>query len=256
MLPELPNPANEPELDFPAPPQSPPREPFWSYIDLLLFIGLALAATVAVTVIAAGFVHTWPKLESNSGVLLLSLQLALYGLFYACFWAVFRTRYNRPVFRSLGWRHSAFPPALAVIVGPALAFFVSIVASKLNTPNIKTPFDTMVNSQLTFTLLAVTAVVAAPIFEELFFRGFLQPLLCRTFGIIAGVLVTAALFGAAHGAEYKWTWQYIFAVGIVGAVFGWVRARTGSVIPSTIMHGCYNAVFVGALYFSKHGRFS
>lgn len=254
MLPDSLNPSNEPALES-LPPAPPPRKPFWHYSDLLLFVGLALVATVVVTAGGALLVRASPALQKSPGDLLLPLQLLLYVLFYLCFWAVFRTRYDKPVFRSLGWRRSAFPLILAVIIGPALAFFISLIASALHTPDIKTPFDSMIGSTWNFALLALTAVVAAPIFEELFFRGFLQPLLCRTFGIVAGVLITAALFGAAHGAEYKWTWQYVVGVGIVGAVFGWVRQRTDSVIPSTVMHGCYNAVFVGALYFSKHGNF-
>lgn len=257
MLPEQSNPTDEPGLESPAPPPpEPPRRPFWSYVDLLLFIGLALAATVLITLAGAALTSISPALKSDPTPLLLPLQLALYGVFYICFWVVLRTRYNKPVFSSLGWRRSGFPLGLAVLIGPALAFLVTFVASELHTPNIKTPFDNLVDSRLAFTLLALTAVIAAPVFEELFFRGFLQPLLTRTFGIAAGVVITAALFGAAHGAEYHWTWQYIFAVGIVGLVFGWVREHADSVVPSTIMHGCYNAVFVGAMYFSKHGNFS
>lgn len=247
------NSSGESELDRTSLPP-PPRRPFWHYTDLVLFIGLALLATIIITVIGAALTRVSASLHRHPGDLLLPLQLALYVLFYCCFWAVLR-RYRAPVFQSLGWRRSGFPLGAAVVIGPALAFFISAIASALHTPNIKTPFDTMITSTWTFALLAVTAVIAAPIFEELFFRGFLQPLLCRSFGVIAGVLITAALFGAAHGAEYKWTWQYIAGVGVVGVVFGWVRARTDSVIPSTVMHGCYNAVFVGALYFSKHGKF-
>lgn len=254
MLPEPSEHSNEPLLESPEP-YRPPRKPFWHYSDLAFFVGLALVATVLISLAGAALVHFSPAADKHAGDLLLPLQLFLYVLFYGCFWAVFRLRYHTSVFRSLGWRQSTFPLGLAVVIGPALAFFVSLVASALHTPNIKTPFTTMITSTWTFALLAVTAVIAAPIFEELFFRGFLQPLLSRTFGAIAGVLITSALFGAAHGAEYKWTWQYVAGVTVVGVVFGWVRNRTDSVIPSTVMHGCYNAVFVGALYFSKHGNF-
>ena len=86
------------------------------------------------------------------------------------------------------------------------------------------------------------AVVVAPFFEELFFRGFFQPLFSRTFGTIAGIVLTAVLFGSLHGLEYSWAWQYALFISLAGAVFGWLRARTGSIIPSTVMHGCFNAV--------------
>lgn len=46
-------------------------------------------------------------------------------------------------------------------------------------------------------LLLVTFAVQAPT-EELLFRGFLLPVLCRRWGMAAGVLLTSALFGLAH----------------------------------------------------------
>jgi membrane protease YdiL (CAAX protease family) len=257
MLPEDLNQVNADDrqaLETPPPPP-PARCPFWGYSDLFVFIGLALAAIVLVSGIGGVLMYGRPGLRNGSGTLLLSLQLGLYLLFYGCFVLIFHVRYRAPVLRSLGWRRTRFPLAVGVVVGPALALFVSLIAWLLHTPKIETPFETMLNSRLAFALLTVTAVIAAPIMEELFFRGFLQPLLCRSFGILAGIAFTAAVFGAAHGAEYQWTWQYILAVGIVGLVFGWVREWSNSLLPSTIMHGCYNAFFVGALYFSKHGNF-
>jgi uncharacterized protein len=96
------------------------------------------------------------------------------------------------------------------------------------------------------------AIVFAPVFEELFFRGFVQPLLSRTLGTLAGIVITALLFGALHGFEYSWVWQYTVFISLVGIVLGFVRARTGSTIPSTVMHGFFNAVSVVALAFGKN----
>ena len=86
----------------------------------------------------------------------------------------------------------------------------------------------------------------------MFFRGFIQPLLSRSLGTVAGILLTACLFGALHGFEYQWVWQYALFITAAGVVFGWLRARTNSIIPSTIMHGCFNAVSVIALAFGKN----
>jgi membrane protease YdiL (CAAX protease family) len=46
-------------------------------------------------------------------------------------------------------------------------------------------------------------------------------------------------------------WQYVGAVSLVGAALGVVRYKTGSIIPSTVMHACYNLIAVIAL-FLKH----
>ncbi|MBV9404750.1 MAG: CPBP family intramembrane metalloprotease, partial [Acidobacteriaceae bacterium] len=87
---------------------------------------------------------------------------------------------------------------------------------------------------------------------ELLFRGFIQPLFSRTFGVALGIVLTAALFGCLHGPEYSWAWQYVVAITTVGIVLGWIRAWANSIIPTAVMHGCYNAIFVVALAITKH----
>ena len=64
----------------------------------------------------------------------------------------------------------------------ALAFALQPVLTLLHTPQVPSPVEQFTHSAVILALLAVTAVLAAPFFEELFFRGFLQPLLSRTFG--------------------------------------------------------------------------
>jgi uncharacterized protein len=135
----------------------------------------------------------------------------------------------------------------------ALAIAVSLLAKVIHTPQVKSPIDEITKTPFSLAVFAVMAVTIAPLFEELFFRGFIQPLLSRTFGVVAGVVLTAVLFGALHAPEYSWAWQYALAVSIAGAVFGWVRARTQSIIPGTIMHGSYNLVFIVGLILMKYG---
>jgi hypothetical protein len=127
--------------------------------------------------------------------------------------------------------------------GVVLALGISGLASLLHTPKVPSPVDQLVNTPLSFAVVAILAVIAAPFFEELFFRGFLQPLLSRTFGVVAGILITAVLFGSLHAPEYSWAWQYVAAISAAGAVFGWV------------MHGCFNAVSVLALAITKYSKY-
>lgn len=231
------------------------REPFWDYVDLLLVGGLCFAAALIIVLAAAGLSRVYPSLQKDPMPLALPLQIVFYGLVYLAFRVTFLVRYDAPVFKSLGWRRVSIAPVLLVLGGIALALGVSAIASLLHTPQIKSPFDKLMESGWMIVLLAIFAVLLGPISEELVFRGFLQPLLSRTFGVIAGVLLTAITFGCLHGPEYSWAWQYVLAVSLAGVVFGWLRARTNSIIPSTIMHGAYNAVFVTALIAQKYGKF-
>ena len=89
-------------------------------------------------------------------------------------------------------------------------------------------------------------MIIGPVCEELAFRGFLMPLLVRSFGWVAGIIGAALPFALLHGDQYSWTWQYIVLVAFAGMVFGWVRYRTGSTMASALMHSTYNATFYAA----------
>ncbi len=116
-----------------APPQ---RDPFWGYTDLALMIGL-LTASTAVILLVVGFIAWFnPKLQSDPTPLALPTQFVLYGFMYFCFWLVFGLKYHRPVFESLGWRHSSFNLVAAGVGGGVLAVLVSGTASLLQTPKV------------------------------------------------------------------------------------------------------------------------
>lgn len=239
----------EPLIEAP-PTTRPAREPFWGYTDLALVLGLTFAILILSAIPALLAFHG--ELPTDSPVLLLGSNVVLYVALYVAFRIVFAFRYDKPVFSSLGWRRSNFSIWVIGVGGVLLAFCISGLASLVHTPKISSPIDKLADSPLYLALFGVMAVTLAPLFEELFFRGFIQPLLSRTFGVIAGVLITAAFFGALHAPEYTWTWQYAVAVSLVGAVLGWVRVRTNSIIPGTIMHACYNSAFVVAFAITKH----
>ncbi len=241
----------EPVLE-PLPPVPLERKPFWGYTDLALLAGL-LAASIAIIVIAVGVIAIFdPKLRTDPTPALLPTQFVLYGFLYLCFYVVIRLRYDRPVLASLGWRRSGLNLAAVAIGGVVLAFAVAGLASLLHTPKVSSPIDKLVSSPVSLAIFGVMAVTIAPLFEELLFRGFIQPLFSRTFGVVIGILLTALLFGSMHAPEYAWAWQYVAAVSLVGVVLGWIRERADSIIPSTVMHGSYNAIFVIALAVTKH----
>lgn len=243
-------------VELPAPPvlpaPRPQRVPFWGYLDLALVIGLMIAAMAIILLGVGVAVFVWPGLRDNPVPLLLPTNLAMYFFLLLVLKFVFSSRYGQPMLPSLGWRMTN-PRVLlyAALGGVALPFLVSGVSYLLRTPKTSTQMDEMMKS-MPIVQLAIMAAVLAPFFEELFFRGFLQPLLTRTFGLVFGVLITSALFGGLHAAEYSFVWQYIVAIGLVGVALGFVRAYTNSIVPTTIMHGCFNGLQVIALAMSKH----
>lgn len=240
-----------PELQL-RPPLPPKREPFWGYGDLALVIGLMLASMVIIVAGAAAATSIWPHLKNDPKPLLFPTNLAMYVFLLLVFKFVIGTRYGKPVLPSLGWRMTS-PRVLgyAAIAGVTLPFVISAIGNLLHTPKGPTAMDEMLKS-MPIVPLAIMAAVLAPFFEELFFRGFLQPLLTRTFGLIFGIVLTAALFGGLHSVEYSFIWQYVVAIGLLGIVLGFVRARTNSIVPTTIIHACFNGLQVIALAITKH----
>ena len=232
------------------------REPFWDYFDLLMVIGLGVAAFLLVNVVGAFWIYLDPKLRHDMTPLMMPLQYVAYGLIYLCFYGVFKFRYDQPVFHSLGFVRTNVNLAAVGAGGVLLAIGLAIVAQFMHTPKVDTPFDALGKTPFSMFVLAFTAIVAAPLIEEMVFRGFLQPLFSRTFGVAAGILVTALLFGGLHAQEYQKAWQYVAAISVVGVALGIVRMRTKSTIPGVVMHGCFNAVsvlgLIAAKYFPPH----
>jgi uncharacterized protein len=227
----------------------PPQRAFWSYVDLAWLIGIAFAGVLAVNGVALLFLTVYPGLSKN-GPFLLSTQFPVYAAVYLGFIFVFRMRYGRPVMESLGWRRSTFGIGAALGAGVLLAVVVQALAMVLKTPE-KSPIEQFTNTPFSIVLVSVMAVGFAPFFEELFFRGFLQPLLTRDLGVSVGIVVTGCLFGGLHLFEYGNLWQYGLAIAVVGVVLGYIRQRSGSVIPSTVVHACFNSISVIALIASK-----
>ena len=192
------------------------------------------------------------QLTQSQALLAIVVQIVFYGWVYLALFLVIYLRHGISVLRALQWRPSRFNLTLAFGGGIALAIIVSGIAALMHTPEVKSPLAGLTDSPLTLVLVSVLAITLAPFFEELIFRGFLQPLLSRTFGAAAGILLTAILFGGLHAPEYSYTWQYAVAITIVGAVLGWVRHVSGSLIPSTVVHGAFNTVAVVGLAASKY----
>jgi hypothetical protein len=86
-------------------------------------------------------------------------------------------------------------------------------------------------------LAVLVAVVFAPIFEEVFFRGLLYAALRRRLGVPLGVFVSAAVFGVLHFEPLS-----LISLIFVGAVLAYLYERTDSLFASMITHAFYNAI--------------
>lgn len=86
-------------------------------------------------------------------------------------------------------------------------------------------------------VLFLTAAVAAPLAEELFFRGIALPVLVRRLGITKGVLVVSALFAMVHGHVPSLVPLFVLAVCLSLAYI-----YSGTIMAPVVMHAVFNAV--------------
>jgi membrane protease YdiL (CAAX protease family) len=101
----------------------------------------------------------------------------------------------------------------------------------------------------TFAVDAAAQLVVIALPEELFFRGYVQgrledalPPRHKLFGAPVGAawLIAAALFGLGH---YLVSFEpQMLTRFFPGLVFGWMFARTRSILPSTIFHAACNLI--------------
>ena len=101
-------------------------------------------------------------------------------------------------------------------------------------------------------LMSIFAVTMAPLMEELFFRGFLYPVLTRRIGMVASILLTSVAFGFLHGAQLKYSWA-VLVIFLVGVVLTTVRALTKSVAASFLVHVGYNGTLSILLFVATSG---
>ena len=82
----------------------------------------------------------------------------------------------------------------------------------------------------------VEYVIFAPLFEELAFRGLLFAILRRKFRFLPAALISAAIFGVAHGYGVVG----LLSVCWSGVLWAWIYEKTGSLLPGILAHAINN----------------
>jgi uncharacterized protein len=255
-----------PEFSSEPPHFSHPRIPEdirvpWSWPDLIVFLLIAFLATIVIgLVVVGGFVAFGMKVaaiqQSGRDQALVSIvaQVLIDIALVAFLAAWIRVRYSEPFWQTIGWRRldtGIIPRPVAFgglfFFGALISFLVDL-ASDLHPPKGNLPIDSIYQDRLSAALFLLMAVLLAPVVEETIFRGFLYPVIAKSWGIGASVLITGALFGLLHGFQLGGAlWQIALLVS-VGIIFTWVRARAETVVASYCLHLGYNTfLFVGFL---------
>src|SRR5262249_39622181 len=96
-------------------------------------------------------------------------------------------------------------------------------------------------------MIAVLAVVTAPLVEEIVYRGVLYYGIERAGGPTAAVVIVTFLFALVHVPQYWGSVATIAAILSLSFVLTMLRAWTGKLLPCVATHLVFNAIQAGML---------
>lgn len=238
----------------------------WGWLDLLLLVAVALLGTFLISIVLVGmfaaFGMTPASLQNSASKksLFLIVNQAILSLgLLAYLVAQMRVRFQSPFWRTIGWRplQTGTIPRRVVYLGLILGGFsisllVQLASAALQT-KAKLPIQEYFQDPRSALLLMLMSILLAPLVEETVFRGYLYPVLARSFGVGAGVVVTGTLFGLLHAPQLWGGWGQILLLIGVGIIFTAARAISRTVVASYILHVSYNSFLFIAFLVASHG---
>jgi membrane protease YdiL (CAAX protease family) len=251
----------------------PPRKTYpedlqisWSWPHLILFVVFGFGSLVLIQGVLAVIYAPRQRLDTKQleEYLISKPQFAIgsmliwYATIFFFLYVTLSVLRGHSFWRTLGWRkilpaHRGMPknPLAYFFAGCGLSLFVALLTASMKAPE-NTPMEELFKYPQTAMMFVAMAVFVAPLVEETLFRGYLYPMFARSFGVAPAILLTGVLFGLMHGVQLGWTWGLVAMLTMVGIVFTLVRARTGTVYASFLMHLGYNLLISVAAGLSTH----
>lgn len=245
----------------------------WSWVHLLVFVLFAIISQLAIGTAVIGYYSVYRHLSQtqlkhlvdSDPKLLAGTSIALFALIILFLYVTLSVLRGAPFWRTLGWKTFKSDPAtgkgkpwMYFLSGCGLSIFVAIASSRVKDVE-HAPIQEFLKSRNGAILLMAMAVFVAPLVEETIFRGYLYPVLARTisdiaqfFGmefsrairasVVSSILLTGILFGLVHAPQLGKNWALVSLLTLVGVVFTFARAWTGTVLASFLLHLGYNSM--------------
>jgi len=209
-------------------------------------IAKAIAAVILLLILASlviGLLSLVFGESLDNWALLGLLGIALYGFMLLAVWRLsvvkYRCGWNALGFRSLNVKRASI--LAAVVIGAAL--FINLLYGVLIEYLGLGPLDPdpvpvrYTEGNLNLAVLSFLALIAAPVAEETFFRGFVFAGVSKRLGLRWGAILSALLFALAHidpGA--------LVPIFFLGLLLVWLYARTRSIWACIFTHFLYNSI--------------
>jgi hypothetical protein len=154
----------------------------------------------------------------------------------------FKINFNKPP----GWSLTLIIIYISALLG--LLFWLSSSIPTTPLPVVHSMFKKQFSTDA---LSIIRIVIAAPILEEILFRGIILRGLLKGYPTYKAILISAIFFAVIHINPL----QAFFAF-FGGSFIGWVYYKTQSVIPGMVVHATINGTamalfFLAKLYFAR-----
>ena len=234
------------------------NDPAWNGWDVVRMTCVTILSLIvgvfAVLFLARASIYPHRSLAaiaSNPLVIVAGQSLAYFLVLGYMYVLVTRERRRPDFLAAIHWNWPS-NVAIYVVVGFVLSLALQALAHFLPIPK-ELPIDKFFQTPAEAWALGILSITLAPLMEELFFRGFLYPVLARSLGLPVSIFLTALGFALLHGAQLMFSWGPVLVIFLVGLVLTMVRAKTNSVAAGVLIHMSYNATITVAMFAATDG---
>lgn len=207
-------------------------------IDSAALVDLA-SQGLSITELIAGF---FDLLESE-GLLMQWLIIVFVGMVVSEGAMVFGSWWFSAFKYKCGWRALGFRrfkikrglifAAVVVLAGLLISFLYDMLVTSDESVTLE-----FTETGLGWAIIALLAVVVAPVAEETFFRGFLFSGLGNRYGYGWGAVFSALIFSLAHVLQPG----AFLPIFLLGLLLAWLYMKTGSIWACIFTHFAYNSI--------------
>lgn len=215
----------------------------WSWKELITLLAIVLIAVPVF--VEYGLYHYLVNFFGNELHAGTMTGLVMSIIFMAALYSVV-LKPNRQSWKAVGlqsfapghWKRIAVWTILLIVVSIVLVIIMS--GFGVGTDNRKTESLQAQLTILNFSIGFISAAIVSPVYEEIFYRGFLYRFFSSRYGIVTGMLLSASIFTLVHIPTFN-TLPVNF---ISGLIFAWIYEKTGSVLPCILMHSFFNGIAI------------
>ncbi len=246
-------------------------------IALIMMILTEVGATVIYEFLVHG-AHSQTGMDkalaliATNPVFSIPTQAAAYGLLVLLSIPVFEAMWRKPFGEAIRWRARRalryFWPLLGM--GLLAGLVIGSLGNFLPMPKSPPILKDMMTSRLGAWFMLIFGITAAPMTEELAFRGFLLPSLINVFrwgerlgvsteavtrwvGIPVAIILTTIPFTLLHAQQVSDAWGPLLLIATVSVILCIVRLATDSVAAGAVVHAAYNFVLFAGVVFQTGG---